>query len=302
MADNVWLGTTSTAWNTTTNWITGAVPTTGDNVIFDHRAVNDCAAYDASAVTLATLRITSGFTKLIGTISGAVVTRLKVSATSLVIGEPFGDGNIGTCSQLIALDFGTVQNTTRILASNSTGQSNGFAPILLKGTHASNAISVDAGWVGIGTITLAETFTYATINVTGTTANVELGSGGTLTTINQTDGTVQFRNNLTTLNQEGGTAISEGAATITTADVGGNFISNSTGTITTLNVQVGGNADFSQNPTARTVTNCNVYGTGTINCESGVPKHITFTNPIAIARGAKSTQVNFGPDVSIQQS
>jgi hypothetical protein len=302
MADNVWLGTTSTAWNVTTNWITGAVPTTGDNVIFDHRAQNDCAAFNASAVTLTSLRITSGFTKLIGTISGAAVTRLQLSATSLVIGETLGDGQIGSGSQLIAIDLGSAQSTIRILNANSTGQSNGFAPILLKGTHASNAISVEGGWVGIGTITLAEAFTFATINITGPSANVELGSGGTLTTINQTDGLCSFRNNLTTLNQESGTAISEGAATITTADVGGTFVANSTGTITTLNVQVNGVADFSQNPTARTVTNTNVYGTGRINSYSGVPKHVTYTNPIALARGAKSSQVEFGPDLSIQQS
>lgn len=248
------------------------------------------------------MRITSGFTKLIGTYSAGTVTRLQISATNLIIGEPFGDGTIGSGSQLIALDFGSVQNTTRVLSANSTGQSNGFAPILLKGTHASNAITVNNGWIGIGTITLAETFTFATVNVTGTDANVELGAGGTLTTINQTAGRIAFRNNLVTLNQEGGTAISEGAATITTADVGGTFVSNSTGTITTANVQVGGILDLGQSPTARTITATNVFGTGQIIAESGVPKHITFTGAIALARGAKSTQVNFGPDLSIQQS
>lgn len=308
MPDNkVWIGGSSTAWNTAGNWSPSGVPVSTDSVLLDHRAQNDLAGFDASAVTLASLRITSGFTKLVGTYSAGVVTRLQVSATNVVIGERLGDGSIGSGSQLIALDTGTNATTIRIESANTTGQASGFAPILLKGSHSSNSISVNSGWVGIGTYALGETVQFPTITVTGADANVEIGTGytagsGTTPKINQTAGRVTFRHNLTTLNQEGGTAISEGTATITTADVGGIFVSNSTGTITTLNVQNGGLADFSQNPNARTVTNTNVYGSGLINCDSGVPKHITFTNAIAIARGAKSTQVNFGPDLSIQQS
>lgn len=303
MADYVWTGASSTAFGTAGNWSPAGPPITGDNAIFDHRAQNDCSTDLAqSAITLATARITSGFTKKIGLYATGSLTRLSISITSLVIGEALGDGSIGAGSSLIAINLGTAQNTTRVLNGATSGEDTGFAPILLKGTHASNALHVFSGWVGVGTVTLAETSTFAAINVTGPEANVELGSGLTLTTINQVDGQVAFRNNLTTLNQEGGTAISEGAATITTADIGGTFFSNSTGTITTLNVQDNGLADFSQSPTGRTVTNCTVYGTGRIDAENGVPKSIVFTNPIAVARGAKSSQVEFGPDLSIQQS
>jgi hypothetical protein len=307
MDDNIWIGGSSTAWNTAGNWSTGSVPTSSDNVIFDHRAQNNCAAFDASAVTLTSLRITSGFTKYIGTYSAGVLTRLQLSATNIVIGEPMGDGQTGAGSQMIALDTGTVATTIRVLSSNTSGVVSGFAPILLKGSNSSNSITVVSGWVGIGTVILAEVVQFPTINVTGGQAVVEVGTGytagsGTTPKVNQTAGRVIFRHALTTLNQEGGLAISEGSGAIVTADVGGTFISNSTGAITTLNVQDNGLADFSQSTVARTVTNTNVYGTGRINAESGVPKHITFTNPIALARGAKSPQVNFGPDLSIQQS
>jgi len=307
MADNVWLGGTSTAWNTAGNWSTGSVPTSSDNVLFDHRAQRDCAGFDASAVTLASLRITSGYTYSIGTYAAGVLTRLRVSATLLTIGEPLGDGNIGSGSQLIAIDTGANATAVNVLNTNSTGQASGFAPVLLKGANSANKITVVSGWVGLGTYILAEAFQFPTINVTGNQAYVECGTGyatssGSTPTINQTAGLAFVRHNLTTLNQEGGTTTTADACTITTADVGGNFFSNSSGTITTLNVQNGGSADFSQRTTARTVTNSNVYGTGQVNAENGIPKSITFTNPIAIARGAKSTQVNFGPDVSVQQS
>jgi hypothetical protein len=307
MADNVWIGGSSTAWNTAGNWSTGGVPTSTDNVIFDHRAQNNCNGFDASAVTLTSLRITSGFTKYIGTYAAGVITRLQLSATTIVIGEPLGDGNYGSGSNFIALDTGTVATTIRVESSNSTGVASGFAPIMLKGSNSSNSITVVSGWVGLGTYALAEVIQFPTINVTGNTAVVEGGTGytagsGTTPKVNQTAGKIVFRHALTTLNQEGGYARSEGAGAITTADVGGEFISNSTGTIATLNVQDSGLADFSKSTAARTVTNTNVYGTGRINCESGVPKHITFTNAIALARGAKSPQVNFGPDLSIQQS
>ena len=302
MANYVWIGGISDSFATSGNWSPAGIPTTGDSVLLDGRAQRSIASsLSQSSVTLAAMRITSAFTYDVGAVSNGALSRLAISVTSLLIGEPNGDGSIGPGSNLIALNFGSNQNTTRVINANTSGTS-GFAPIMLLGTHASNALYVSSGWVGVGTDILGESSTYATVNVVGQDANVELGSGLTLTTINQNSGRVTFRSNLTTLNQEGGEAISEGSGTITTADVGGRFVSNSTGTITTLNVQNGGIADFSQSPAARTVTTANVYGTGQINAENGVPLSVTFTNPVNCYRGAKTTQVNFGPDVDVQQS
>lgn len=307
MADYAWIGTTSTAFATTTNWLPNGTPTTGDNLIFDHRAQNNLAASDQSATTFASVRITSGFTKLIGTYAAGAITRWQAGITSLTIGEPLGDGSVGSGSQMLAIDLGTVANTTTVYATNSVGQSNGFAPVLLKGVNTSNSITVQSGWVGVGTITLAETFRFTTINVTGPQAIVELGTGwssgsGVTSTINQKSGVIWIRHNVDTLNQEGGVATSQGAGTMTTANVGGTLVSNSTGTITTLNVESSGFADFSQSAASRTVTNCNVYGGGRLNAETGRSLAVTFSNAISLERGAKSTQINFGPDVDVQQS
>lgn len=304
MATYAWIGTTSTAWNTTTNWLPNGTPGNSDTVIFDGRAVKNCVAYDASATTLALLRITSAFTYQIGTFSSGVVTPLQVGATNVIIGEPDADGNIGAGSNGIALDFGSTVGTVRVLNTATVGTS-GFAPVLLRGTATANVLIVSGGWVHVGgggnTSSLNDTATVQNLSLLGPAANVETSGGTTLTTVNQLDGRILFRSAVTTFNQEGGVAQSEGTGTITTADVGGTFVSNSTGTITTANVQNGGVLDLSQNNAARTITNATLFGTGRLLMP--IPySAITFTNGVDLTRGARSEQIVGAADVTVSFS
>lgn len=303
MAEKVWIGASSNDVNTAGNWSPSGVPSNGDNVIFDGRAVNSAAASlgALSAVTLTSIRVSSDFVLEIGAVSSGALTRLQVGATTVVIGEPAGDGSIGPGSSLIAFDFGAVTNTTRVLNAPQIGTS-GFAPVMLKGTATANKLVATSGWIAYGTNALNEAYTLQSCDIIGEAANVELGGGGTLTTINQTAGRVLFRNNLTTLDQQGGIAVTEGTGTITTANIGGAMTSNSSGTITTANVINNGVLDLSGSTVSRTITNVIVRGTGRVIMPLTDYNVITMTNGVDLLSGARSQQIENWTEVTLTAS
>lgn len=291
MANLVWIGGTSTSFTTAANWSPASAPVDTDNLIFDGRAQRSVETNLSNAgLDLASIRVMSSFTYNIGAVSSGALSRLVVGCTNLIIGEPNGDGSVGSGSNLLAFNFSAVANTTRVLNTASTGTS-GFAPVMLLGTATANVLIVSSGWVGVGTDVLNEASTLSRVDVLGDDANVELGGGCTLTTINQTGGVLLFRSAVTTLDQQGGTATSEGSGAITTATVGGTFFSNSSGTITTATVINGGNLNLAQTTVARTVTTAIVRGTGAITLPASDYDRVTFTNGIDFTDGAFTNQL-----------
>lgn len=303
MASYVWVGGSSTAFGTAGNWLkddgTNEVPVDGSTVIFDGRAQNNCAGSDQSAIEPALVRITSDFTKQIGTYSAGTITFLQLGPATTIIGEPRPDGTFGSGSQMIAINFTTDVSVTRVLSTATEGQG-GFPPVIIKGTSTTRTLQVFSGWVGDG-VYLGESTTLATCSVLGPDARVELGVGATLSTVHQTGGSLTFRSAVTTFNQEGGTARSEGSGAITTADIGGQFVSNSTGTITNANIQNGGYLVLDESNASRTVTNTVIYGTGRVRLP--IPySAVTFTNGIDLLRGATTEQIENGRDVTVSLS
>lgn len=297
MPDNAWIGGTSTVWSLAANWFTGSVPVTGDTVTFDGRAQRNLDGFDASAVTLAALRVYSSFLKRIGTNDAGVVTPLKVGATLCDIGLPGENGSNSSGGESIGLDFAAIQTTCNLHASRNSGQ-NGFSCVMIRGTHASNKFNVKAANVGFGTVAPGESVVLSQLDV-GKGALVTVGYGATATTINQTDGDAVLLAAATTINQLGGTMTTRGTGAITTVNAGGKFVSNSTGTITTITAMGNGEADFSQSPVARTVTNARVDGPGAkFNADNGAMRtgsvSLTLTNGVICQNGAKSNQVNLG--------
>jgi hypothetical protein len=226
---------------------------------------------------------------------------------SFIVGEDNTDGSSGSGSQQICWNFGATGSaysgtTIRILKSNPTGLA-GREAIQLKGTHASNKLYIEGSCnVGMGTSFPGDAYTLSQVNVTGAGGKLNLGSGGTLTTIYQSNGAIILNCAVTTINQIGGSLTTFGSGAITTANVSGVFNSESTGTITTLAVKGSGVADFSGSSLARTVTNASITGKGQINAKTGQALAITFTNAISVALDSDSSQVNFGGGVSVQQS
>lgn len=152
-------------WDNADNWSGGAVPVDGDTVIFEHNENPVLYGLDQSDVTLTLLIIRASYTGQIGlppvNEAGYIEYRdryLQIGATAVRIGEGEGTG-----SDRINIDFGSVQ--TDITVHNSaTPAGVGQYAVNLKGTHASNALRVYQGSVGVAPYA-SEEAVFASIDV-----------------------------------------------------------------------------------------------------------------------------------------
>lgn len=291
------------------NWSGGSLPATGDAIYFDNTSTPVLWNLTAlAAVTPATVTIAQSFGpgasgggqqapgNLGGTIGLPEQNTLSTPyeeyrptylqflgcSTLTTIGNGPGQG-----SGRIKLDFlGTA--TTIYVYNTGSPLDQQLEAVLLKGTDASNVLTVDGGSVGVAV------FGSETANLSGgvkigagggvnsaPAPTVRFGAGVTWATIVQEGGTVQTNSGGTTFTQYAGTWM-DYAGAVTTINAGGTVYPLSTGTITTLNVWSGGTVDFSLDTQARTVTNATVFGNHTIN-DPG--KSVTWTNGIASTAG-----------------
>lgn len=283
-------------WTTATNWSGGSVPTGSDTVIFENNAVPVYWGIDQNATTLAELRILQSYTGEIGlpetkfltSMTGNFAnydtskteyreTYLKIGATLLNIGQSVGYvAQAG--SPRLKINVGSVQTTATIYDTCTSSSDVPLQPVRLLGTHASNAIVVYGGTVGVATTTSNETSTALSIYLNGGT--VTLGPGVTWTALRNVNGVLHVNSpkaSTGTIHQAGssgtrtfiktstgtiagltvkaGTMTVDGILDCDGAGVsGGTLIYNATGTITTLQVDNGGTIDFSQSANTRSVT------------------------------------------------
>lgn len=256
------------------NWSGSTVPITGDDAVFDVGDTPLLYNLDQNGITLASLTITNGYTGDIGLPernedNGSLpyneyrTKKLMISATVLTIGGGEGKG-----SARIRLNLGTAQ-TTAFINHNGARALEAYPTIQIIGTHASNAITVSRGDVGIADMA-GEAATVTTLrvgyidNVTGD-AKVLVGSGATLNTVNQSGGFLDVECAIATayvgtagecvINGSGAVAslTVRGSCTVrfsTTGTLGGNPI-----------VSGNGFLDFGQDLRTKTVTNpLEIYG------------------------------------------
>lgn len=213
--------------NDTNNWnpATGN-PGSADNVTIDIN--NGGALYGLSSFTASAL---GSLTVIRGSVGlpdlnqlGYQEYRTKVlpiagGCSNVVI----GNGVLGP--NLCRLDFGassTIQvNTGTTAVFTGSGQ-----PVLLTNAAGTLTLTVDTGGVGlatgIGDVAAAGTVKVGTLAAPGSfgaadeEARLEIGSGATVTTLNQYGGTVQDSGTITTANINAGTFQANGTAAITT--------------------------------------------------------------------------------------
>jgi hypothetical protein len=279
MATRTWISTSSTDFNVTTNWSASTVPVTGDTIIFNSTGT---AGIDAnlgqSALTGITLLIYANYT---GTI-GSVTTPLSIGATSAQIGLASNGAVAGGGSGRINLDFGSSNCTTVVTATSATSADTGLAPVRIKGGGATSKLIVYTGRVDGATNTVGDTASFASVDIpnTGLTPApiVYLASGCTLTTVNQSVGTLTMNSAGTMFTQSGGTAMIQGTGAWTTIVAGGTLYYNSTGTVTTASANGGGTLTFAQDTQAKTVTNpIKAYPGCTVNVDNGSKGSITHS-------------------------
>ena len=288
-------------WSTATNWSGGVIPG-ADTVYIEDSAVSILYGLDQSGVTVTALHVPANFTGQIGLpernqrgYTEYRDTHLKVSVTTLNIGIGPGAG-----SGRIKINTGTNVCTCNVERTGQTLEP-GVPSFCWKGVHASNALNVQRGYVGVAFFGL-DAATLPTLRV-GHTGNpggdsqVFCGSGSTLTTINQLAGVLEVNSAVTTLTIRGGVCTVRGSGAVTTLELGVteprnpttalcNY--NSTGTTTTANVRMGGTLDFSQNMGVKTFTATNMFVGGRVRDPFRV---VTFTAGPTLSGGATPSEV-----------
>lgn len=287
-------------WSTANNWSGAAVPSTNDTVWVENSADQIKYGLSQSGVTLTALYLPASFTGDIGlpevNQSGSTAYReyrtryLTISATTLVIGEGEGQG-----SGRILINTGS--NQTALSVHQSTpGLEADLEAIQWKGAHASNAVVVSRGSVGIagygGDAATVATLTVGYKDSPESDAKVRCGSGTSLTTLNQTGGQVLLGAGLTTVNKSGGTLEITAGNVTTLTDDGGLTVYRGAGTIATLSLS-GAAIDFARGGTTRTVTNATLYRGSGVNDPLG---SVTWTNPVRLGRCKVSdVSIDVGP-------
>jgi hypothetical protein len=248
--------------STPANYSGGALPSSGDTLVFENSTNPVLYGLSAlAAVTLAALHVKQSFTGTIGlprNNGSGSTSYLEYRPSYLQVGATVWDVGLGDGSGAgrLKFDFGSVQFTGSVF--NSGSQAESYIPaVLVLGTHASNALTVLKGTVGVaffaGEVSTIATLSMGYVSSVQGDANVQCGSGVTLTTVTKAGGQLTFSSNLTTLTQYDGQTTVGGAATITTATVGGTLIDQSSGTFTTLTLLSKGTYDHSKSLLSKTI-------------------------------------------------
>lgn len=272
------------SWDDPNNWSEGTIPgaTAGEDTYIANSSVDILYGLDQSgaANTLTSCHFDQSYTGLVahngGT--GLVGDYLQLKVTTLLIGENFTFGLPGGSGR-IKIDTGATACAATIYNTGPAEDTNKPSCRLI-GT------SLDITDFRKGTLGLAfgsgETSTIGTILQSfaasvSSDSTLTIGSGVSLTTLNQTGGRCSMQTGATTITAGDGTMIISGSGAVTTLNVsGGSVEPSSTGTITTCSI-TSGLADFTKSAESRTVTNMKLDPGGTLRYNA---ETLTLTNNI----------------------
>ncbi len=270
-SNKIWLGTTGDL-ATAGNYSASGVPAAGDSLRVQVGSGNITASLSALSTgtlsgSLATVIFEDGCAQTVGTTTAP----MKFTATRF-------DGIFSGGQQFFDLEASAI--SIRVKAgSGGTGQFGTY----IKGS-ALATIDIEGGYVAVAGLSF-ETATATAIRVVDSGANVFIGEGVSLTTLEVAKGTCDLRCAATTV-YNWGTLTTWGSGAITTVNqYAGTLTPESTGTITAINLY-GGTVDLTTSGAARTVTTINFMagGNGVLLTDTGV---ITHTNAPALPANTK---------------
>lgn len=247
------------SWSTAANWDTGAAPTTGDTGNIDNTEIDILYDLSQAGATVLAMHVPMSFTGTIGlpkfnedgtTYPEYRTEYLTLDCTTWFIGAGQGQG-----SGRIKINSGTVQTTLNVYNMGSPAD-NDLEALLWKGTHASNAMTVN-GEATVGVAVFGgEVATLSTLTVEGN-ARVRAGVGVTLGTVVVRGGELVANGAITSLTIYDGEVTMNGVGGLSGLTMFGGLLRyNTTGTLGGAPL-VYGNAkiDFSGTPDTKTVTN-----------------------------------------------
>lgn len=254
------------------------IPQATEHVKFaaDSASINSAVGLDQSGVAIGDFIVEDGYA---GAIGSATLGYLIIDPNK------FEFGGSGASPSYINLYTANIP-----FKIHKTGQAaNGLRGLYLRGSNLTVG-DIMGGTIGIAS-NGGETATVATLRVLGS-SSLWLGSGLSLTTLDQYSGTTVVRCGSTTTRIYGGTITSEDVGAVTTLNMfGGTYVYKSTGTIGTVNMR-GGSLDCTQSGSARTITTLNKYlGNYSI---SRSKEAVTVTNDVPQESYTETVTANSG--------
>lgn len=220
-------------------------PRAGEHVWFeaDSASINSAVGLDQSLIAIGDFMVKDGYA---GSIGSATLGYLIIDP------DKFEFSGAGASPSYLNLFTANIP----FKVHKTGGSTNGGRGLYLRGSNLTVG-DITGGQIGIAS-NGGETATVATLRVLGS-ADLWLGSGLSLTTLDQYSGSVVIRCGSTTTRVYGGKITSEEAGAVTTLHMfGGEYVYKSTGTIGTCNMR-GGTLDCTQSGAARTITTLNKY-------------------------------------------
>ena len=254
-ATSTWRGNTNTNWHTASNWDTGLIPSTSDDVVI------------SSAINQPTISA-----------AGAVAKSVTVNGDAILTIAAMGVLSINGATTQGVLNNGTIHNNgTLSIGATSSGGGYGIYNKALFNNNIGGIINIDRS-LYYGIWNQNGTFTNAARLIIG--ANFSVGSLGILNyaTINNTvSGTIEIERTGTGLHNFKGSFTNSGKITIGALSFVGNYGLRNT---STFNNTVGGKIN---------IDNAQLYG---LFNETGASTN--FTNSGDLILGAKATVASYG--------
>lgn len=293
-------------WANAANWSGGAVPVTGDDVIFRDSSAPILWNIDQNATDLASLIIEQSYTGFVGHNQRTLVTGaagaassgkpeyhedyLKIGWDECRIGEIIGPTNAGGSGRLKLSNTKAGASTTTIFNTAAGGRDANQPNVRLLLAHASADLFVRSGSGGVGVAIddPAETTTCGDVTVSDVTtaSRVFVGEGTTLTSWTQQGGSNELRAAAAvgTVSVLGGQLTLEGSFAVTTLNADGGTVHphnapSAGAAITTLNID-GGAVDARGSREARTWATVNLGSPGSsLAADSDVVTITTLNAP-----------------------
>lgn len=273
---NVQAATGPNHWDEATNWSTGAVPTTADEVFIDDASV--AVKYGLpTSLTLGKFVHTAGQLGLPNRNASGYVEYRAARAVFTCTDVTFGLSGKGP--SLSRVDLASGASAVSVFGSKTRASGTGAAIDLLLNS-ASASVSVISGQVAIAE-SGDETTTVGTVRV-ASQGNVFIGLGTTVTSI-VSSGLTTVASAATNVTVDAGTLTLVGASAVTNLTIrGGTAVHNSSGTITAAVVGPG-SLDCSQDIRPRTITDLTLKKSGIFR---DTYEAVTVTNGIVLGSDA----------------
>jgi len=273
-------------FNNANNWIGGALPSAGDDLVFEDSSYGVLYAME-DTTNYGDITIDSTFTGEIGLPVQNAAGYREYRPRFLKLGD-------GTSSYALTVGLGTGRQPPRVfidanaadVAAKIYNSGQGISdemPVIIRNTGGSSTLDVYSGKVHVDADSSGSLANLRITPADGGTNNVYVLIDETVAAgaIIQTGGTLEVRGSASSINASNNAqarfVLAATCPVIVVATGGTVYWESTAGVTTSINVHAGGSMDFARNVSAKTVAAAVLYAGGTVKDPSGI---VTWTTGV----------------------